>query len=85
MQAQKQPEIFISKISIINEVTGTLTYGISGCDFTIFRASARSWSISVRILFNRILLAGLFQTNQRSLRRYKTVVISVAGLVRDEV
>jgi hypothetical protein len=37
LQAQKQSELFfIGNISIISEVTGTLTYGIAACDVTIF-------------------------------------------------
>jgi len=41
-----------------------------------------AWSCSVpaRVLFNRVLLAALFQTNQPNLRIYKTVVITVASL-----
>jgi len=41
---------------------------------------AWSWSVPARILFNRLLLVALFQTNQQNVGRYKSVVISVASL-----
>jgi len=37
-------------------------------------------SVPARILFNRVLLAVVLQTNQQNLRRYETVVISVPSL-----